>query len=660
MALVTTAVLLFDSRLHSTTDPPPRDRLWYDHYFFHPSYGQAGFWIKQTDNQRVLGGQVFDWLPAGASLPDFSKRQAIAEWVIRAFENERGVNFDGFDVVVVVVALAKTVKSDGGSTGANSKRRRHNAVVARVGDSFDFVEHELGHAMGLTHSFGTNPIPVEGEKPGGYGHQFCIMSAQFYGGTAAAYAPAKPRDDAPEYIGLGPSLNGLTARANGWIDTHFMDLGPTAQADFTIRARQYLGRTQSLSPQGLEIVTPDGFNYVVDFYVPEGWDQGQPGPAVVLTQGRGGRAQQADPAYAAANAGTYLTHARLPVTFGAPGSTLRGPGFRIHLLEYNTTTREVRIRVRRGVGTAPEVIMDWRVETRSSQKVDSGTTTWEQGEALCLIGTWPYEKIARSQQAVIEATCELLLPGMTAQWTIEGDALPPTAVAASGTRTLAVTVTVADPKFQTVHVTKVISLDYDIEPLPNGSRLKLRNRPEDQSFKLRIEVTLSNSVGSGSAISWLDFKGVEYVYPPAFYEQRDACFQRFIDVGKRYVRYKVVPFPQLWEQVDPLRHNEVSAWLDALAVHQDRGELQLYEQGAKALARELGVPDLGLQVLSVKEAYSPPRIQHAPAPPARPDLAVTKTARHHGGAATRGRLSSYFLAGALGAALATIWTRRRS
>jgi hypothetical protein len=104
----------------------------------------------------------------------------------------------------------------------------------------------------------------------------------------------------------------------------------------------------------------------------------------------------------------------------------------------------------------------------------------------------------------------------------------------------------------------------------------------------------------------------------------------------------------------------VAAWLDALAVHQDRGELQLYEQGAQALARELGVPDLGLQVLSVKEAYSPPRIQQAPAPPARPDLAVTKTARHHGGAATRQRLVSYFLAGALGAVLATIWTRPRS
>ena len=75
MALVTTAVLLFDARAQRRT-LRRHDRLWYDHYFFHPSYGQAGFWIDQTDGERVLGGQVFDWLPPGASLPDFSKRQA--------------------------------------------------------------------------------------------------------------------------------------------------------------------------------------------------------------------------------------------------------------------------------------------------------------------------------------------------------------------------------------------------------------------------------------------------------------------------------------------------------------------------------------------------------------------------------------------------------
>ena len=153
---------------------------------------------------------------------------------------------------------------------------------------------------------------------------------------------------------------------------------------------------------------------------------------------------------------------------------------------------------------------------------------------------------------------------------------------------------------------------------------------------------------------------MEYVYPPEFYRQRDACYQHFIDVGQRYLRYKVVPFPQLWDQVDPLRQNEVASWLDALADRQDRGEAQLYQQGAEALARELGVADLGLQVLSVEEAYSPPQILHEIAPPARRDLAVTMTAARDGGAASGRRLAGYLLAGAIGAALATLWTRPRS
>ena len=307
-----------------------------------------------------------------------------------------------------------------------------------------------------------------------------------------------------------------------------MDLGPTAQADFTIRARQWLGRSLN-PPQGLEILSPDGSNYVVDFYVPEDWDRAQPGPAVVLTQGRGGRAHMH---YPNENRGTYLTHARLPVIFGAAGASLGAGKFRVHLLDYNATTREVRIRVRRGPGVSPEVVLDSRVDRLGSRIAGIGTTTWEQGEALCLSGTWRYKKIARSQQAVIDATYELGAPGMAAQWSVEGQPLPPTPP--SGTRTIGVTVRVAHPKFHTTNESRQITLSYNIESLPNGSRLKLRNRPEDESFKLRIEVTLSNAVGSGSAITWVDFVGTEYVYEPAFYEHRDACFQTFIDVGKRY------------------------------------------------------------------------------------------------------------------------------
>ena len=52
MALVTTAVLLFDSRLHSTTDPPPRDRLLAPSLLLSSLLRPGRLPIKQTDNQR--------------------------------------------------------------------------------------------------------------------------------------------------------------------------------------------------------------------------------------------------------------------------------------------------------------------------------------------------------------------------------------------------------------------------------------------------------------------------------------------------------------------------------------------------------------------------------------------------------------------------------
>lgn len=50
--------------------------------------------------------------------------------------------------------------------------------------------------------------------------------------------------------------------------------------------------------------------------------------------------------------------------------------------------------------------------------------------------------------------------------------------------------------------------------------------------------------------------------------------------------------------------------------------MEVYEHGVRALSREIGVPDLGLRVLSVQEAYSPPRIQHEIAPPVPADRAA--------------------------------------
>jgi hypothetical protein len=143
MALVKTAILLFAAPGTLKLNLK-HDRIWYDHYFFHPSYGQAGYWITQTDGERVFHGQVFDWTFYMEPSPNFSNRTTTANLVIRALEQNHGVNFDSFDVIVVVLGIPKEMQSDGGSTSAKSKRRHHNALVIRVGDPFDFVAHKLG------------------------------------------------------------------------------------------------------------------------------------------------------------------------------------------------------------------------------------------------------------------------------------------------------------------------------------------------------------------------------------------------------------------------------------------------------------------------------------------------------------------------------------
>ena len=235
---------------------------------------------------------------------------------------------------------------------------------------------------------------------------------------------------------------------------------------------------------------------------PQDWDRAQPGPALVLTQGRGGRAHIH---YPDKNSGTYLTHARLPVIFGAAGASLGAGKFRVHLLDYNATTREVRIRVRRGPGVSPEVVID-------SQRGYPGLAGSRQRHHHLGAGrsALPVRDLAVREDRTLAAGRDRR--DLRARCSRHGGAMVgrrrrAAAAPPSGTRTITVTVRVANPKFQTTNESRQITLSYDIEPLPNGSRLKLRNRPEDESFKLRIEVTLSNSVGSGSAITWVDFVG---------------------------------------------------------------------------------------------------------------------------------------------------------
>lgn len=132
----------------------------------------------------------------------------------------------------------------------------------RVKDRFDFVAHELGHALRVTHSFGDPAFKDPGEDYGGYAHPYCVKSAMAYGGIGGPYFPAAPRGGRPEYSGLGPSLNATTALRRGWLHARTYDPATAGPAVFTLRSRHWRGRDTGLPPQAVEVLAPGGRNYV--------------------------------------------------------------------------------------------------------------------------------------------------------------------------------------------------------------------------------------------------------------------------------------------------------------------------------------------------------------------------------------------------------------
>jgi hypothetical protein len=202
MTVVRTAVLLFayptGQQYYVRADAP-----WYVSYFFSPTHGLNAYWSKQSDNDILLDGEVTDWQFVDDSNPDLSNRTDVINAAIGAMEDIHGMDFGSFDVVLLVLGVPKNIKSDGGSCAAHSKHRDHAGVVIRVGDRFDFVAHELGHAIGVNHSFGNSSYQnAPWSLPGEYGHPYCIMSAMGYGGYQAPFFPVTPEDGKPEYTGL--------------------------------------------------------------------------------------------------------------------------------------------------------------------------------------------------------------------------------------------------------------------------------------------------------------------------------------------------------------------------------------------------------------------------------------------------------------------------
>lgn len=571
------------------------DQLWYRNYFFGPVYGQAGYWMKQTSYQLVLDGEVRDWVSVDTPNPNLMNRTVVLNDAIRSMEQGYGVDFNPFDIVILVIGAPANVGSDGGSTQVRSKDRNHAGIVIRTGDRFDFVAHELGHAFGLNHSYGNWTYKNSSwSQPGEYGHPYCVMSAQGYGGIGQPFFPAEPRDGRPEYSGLGPSLNAGTALERGWLDAYVHQL-PGVQTKYELRSRHWLGKSPGSTPQALEVRGVDGKTYVVEYRENDMWDAGQGAPALIINAMRGSSADLAHPNTQSA---TYLGMIRLPLNFGGQDSVFNGPGFGIEVLEGYPWKSSLRIRLRPGRVEPTPVVLVHNKETLNAQVIEEGSTSFERGMKLCVEGTWPYKKRMRREVATFEATFALAVPPVQVSWMVDGIEL----TSASDTLRLPFrSVKIANPKLEDRRGTRQLDVHYEIQSIPNGSRLRLFNQPDDETYTLSVRASLSTALGSGSQVSQVEFIGVDYQYPDEFYQERSECLRELIDIGRRYVRYKVLLEPDLWQRIPAYLEPRVNQLLALLGQLREQGEELSYKQMVNDLAELIGEAELSPLVFAQDE-----------------------------------------------------------
>ena len=150
-----------------------------------------------------------------------------------------------------------------------------------------FIAHEMGHCMGLDHSFDTNSGPWDvgsDNRPGAYGNSRDIMSAENFANLPSTFQS--------RFGTAGPGVNALTRENVGWlaparVSTITQNLGEEFGTQMSIAALDNLAS----SGAGLAKITSGGsfagaplpqMTYTVEFRPKIGWDGGIPADAIVI------------------------------------------------------------------------------------------------------------------------------------------------------------------------------------------------------------------------------------------------------------------------------------------------------------------------------------------------------------------------------------------
>lgn len=250
------------------------------------------WWDVSYGTIDMEGSEVFGWFDLGATFDDIDartshdQRAAVLQWG-RAAASRGGVTLGNFDHVLVFLNRS----CDSGSVGHDVVIGMATPIAAQpLFTRPGFVEHEMGHALGLYHGFGEQPTTCATTGgPGEYCNPFTMMSYALVTDFILKEREHPPWDD----VRGGPGLNARELEKLGAIDFTRIWTAPSVPFSQTVTLAA-VNRPDVEAPLMARFTaasrTGTGENtYVLEYREPTKWDRGFPGPMVLIYEVRTAR-----------------------------------------------------------------------------------------------------------------------------------------------------------------------------------------------------------------------------------------------------------------------------------------------------------------------------------------------------------------------------------